>query len=280
MTSSLTPTSERLLPECAMCSQEAYLVYLRHLFAYSATSQFFSARGCLLDVGCGEGYGAQFLARQGYAVIGIDIDPHVIAHASHKYGAEQCEFRVTTGTAFPFADEYFDGVVSFQVIEHVQDERTFLKEIVRVLKHEGTCVLTTPNKLYRVRPNRAPWNRFHLREYTPEEFGQLLTRVFEDVQVWGIRGTNEIQAIEHARVKRIQNLVDIDRLHLRRLLPPALETRLVTWVKKLMQTPSRALTDQDFLNKYGIHDYTIMTEHVDESLDLIAVCRKHSACSP
>lgn len=280
MLSSLTHTSERLLPEYAMRSKEAYLVYLRHLFAYNAASQFFSAGSRLLEVGCGEGYGTRLLAQQGYAVVGIDVDPQVVAHASKKYGAKQCEFRVTTGNAFPFTDEYFDGVVSFQVIEHVQDEHTFLTEIARVLKQDGKCVLTTPNKLYRVRPNCAPWNRFHWREYTPEEFEQLLTRVFEDVQVWGIRGTDEIQAIEIARVKQIQKLVDRDRFHLRKLLPPALETRLVTWVKKFMKTPSYALIDQDYLNKYGIHDYTIMTEHVDESLDLIAVCRKRAACSP
>lgn len=280
MSSSLTNTSERLLPDCARRTKEAYLVYLRHLFAYTTVPQFFSAGSRLLEVGCGEGYGTWFLAQQGYVVVGIDVDPQVVAHASKKYGTEQCEFRVTTGTAFPYPNECFDGVVSFQVIEHVQDERTFLTEIVRVLKHDGKCVLTTPNKLYRVRPNRAPWNRFHLREYTPEEFEQLLARIFEDVQVWGIRGTDEIQAIEYARVKQVQKLVDRDLFHLRRLLPPGLETCLATWLKKLRKNPSHALTDQDYLNTYEIHDYTIMTEHVEESLDLIAVCRKPSACSP
>jgi 2-polyprenyl-3-methyl-5-hydroxy-6-metoxy-1,4-benzoquinol methylase len=57
-----------------------------------------------------------------------------------------------------------DFVVTFQVIEHIQDDKFFLEDIHRVLKPGGTLLLTTPNKLMSL--SRNPW---HIREYTPIE---------------------------------------------------------------------------------------------------------------
>ena len=54
-----------------------------------------------------------------------------------------------------------DYVVTFQVIEHIQDDNYFLEEIYRVLKPGGKLLLTTPNKLMSL--SRNPW---HIREYT------------------------------------------------------------------------------------------------------------------
>ena len=61
-------------------------------------------------------------------------------------------------------DNSFDSIVSFQVIEHIQDDMLFLKEIHRVLKPGGIALLTTPNR--RMSLSRNPW---HIREYLSDE---------------------------------------------------------------------------------------------------------------
>ena len=62
-----------------------------------------------------------------------------------------------------------DFVVTFQVIEHIEDDNYFLKEIYRVLKPGVKLLLTTPNKLMSL--SRNPW---HIREYSPTEMKNII----------------------------------------------------------------------------------------------------------
>lgn len=47
-------------------------------------------------------------------------------------------------TAMPYADQTFDVVVCSHVLEHVPDDRTAMREIARVLKHDGTALVMVP----------------------------------------------------------------------------------------------------------------------------------------
>ncbi|MCP4368609.1 MAG: methyltransferase domain-containing protein, partial [Deltaproteobacteria bacterium] len=195
-------------------------------------------------------------------------------NASKKYDSQNCVFRWFDGTIFPFDDETFNAVVSFQVIEHVKDDIQFLAEIYRVLKTGGQCLLTTPNRLFRVRPHKKPWNRFHIREYTPDTFEQVLKKIFLDVRVWGIRGSDEIQEIEKVRIRQIQKFVDIDPFNLRKLLPPKYETLIAKWGKKFLKKKLKSAPQKNYLQLYGVEDYFIIKNHIEESLDLLAFWEK------
>jgi 2-polyprenyl-3-methyl-5-hydroxy-6-metoxy-1,4-benzoquinol methylase len=65
-------------------------------------------------------------------------------------------------------DNAFDVVVSFQVIEHIRNDRQYIKEIYRVLKPGGKALITTPN--IKMSLSRNPW---HIREYTAVELSDL-----------------------------------------------------------------------------------------------------------
>ena len=136
----------------------------------------------VLDAACGEGYGSAFLATAAREVVGVDVAPDAIAHASARYAAENLRFAVASCTELPLADESFDLVVSFETIEHLAEQSQMLAEFRRVLAPEGILVISSPNRpVYAAQC--AARNEFHVRELTRDELAQLLTPVFPE-QCW------------------------------------------------------------------------------------------------
>jgi len=99
----------------------------------------------ILDVGCGNGKVAHEILKQklGEKVYGIDLDETLLSQAK-KEGVITHKLDLNF-EKFPFSDEYFDIVISIDVIEHILNLNHFLSEINRVLKKDGILVLSTPN---------------------------------------------------------------------------------------------------------------------------------------
>jgi len=153
------------------------LVEAEHLKRYVwAASQ---ASGSILDVACGTGYGSALLARSG-TVSGLDKDAGALALARQRTPAGY--FRECVLPSIPFATATFDAVVTFETIEHIEDDSTYIAEIRRVLKPRGTLLISTPNAAVSS-PDRQPSNPFHIREYTLDEFRALLGE-FGNVEVF------------------------------------------------------------------------------------------------
>jgi 2-polyprenyl-3-methyl-5-hydroxy-6-metoxy-1,4-benzoquinol methylase len=101
------------------------------------------APGRILDVGCGEGQFAAELARTGLQVIAVDVaqEPLRRAHANHPH----LDLRlVPVEGPWPLSDSSFDLVWAGETIEHVADTAGWLSEVRRVLRSEGTLLLSTP----------------------------------------------------------------------------------------------------------------------------------------
>jgi len=126
-------------------------------------------RGDVLDVACGTGYGARMLVRHA-RVSGVDRDKKAIDRALSRVTGT---FLVAEVPPIPFPDDSFDFVVSFETVEHILDDREFIREIRRVLRPGGTLLMSTPNKNISA-PDGAPRNRWHIREYTLDSFTALL----------------------------------------------------------------------------------------------------------
>jgi len=135
----------------------------------------------ILDVGCGTG--DEIIMRNLISnVIGIDISRCRCRQTKTKTGAE---IVCADGQLLPFISEVFDGVLSNQVIEHVNDDNSFLSEIRRVLKNRGKLAISTAKYSYTrkfiIRNYgivRAFHGQFldptHLREYSYKGFSDLL----------------------------------------------------------------------------------------------------------
>jgi len=81
-----------------------------------------------------------------------------------------------------FRDNYFDVVISFDVLEHLSetDQGKFIHELRRVLKPEGTLIIGCPNAKVSMKNNL-----FHLKELTMSELQYLLYQYFNDVKIFG-----------------------------------------------------------------------------------------------
>jgi SAM-dependent methyltransferase len=106
-------------------------------------------RARVADVGAGRGHfcavlGAELQAR------GLDPRAHLLPCDRHpesfQYAPLDCA-RVAGDGRLPYPDDSCDAVVSIEVIEHVEDQFAFLRELARVARPGARVIVTTPNVL-------------------------------------------------------------------------------------------------------------------------------------
>lgn len=102
------------------------------------------AQGVILENGCGVGEYLQRLDEGAKLAVGLDVDLERVLETHHK----GLTVQLAVGEALPHATGTFDLVISNEVIEHVQDDRQALTEMVRVLKPAGRIILFCPNRGY------------------------------------------------------------------------------------------------------------------------------------
>ncbi|TDP97551.1 class I SAM-dependent methyltransferase [Labedaea rhizosphaerae] len=160
-------TGERTVPGVA---QENYW-FRRHEAAYRALARY-CAGAVVLEAGCGEGYGADLLARDAAVVLGLDYDELTARHVAAAYPA----VKALRGNlaALPLRSASVDVVANLQVIEHLWDQAGFLAECVRVLRPGGRLLVTTPNRITFSPGRDTPLNPFHTRELAPAELAELV----------------------------------------------------------------------------------------------------------
>jgi len=256
-------------------SMEEYCQYLIHLKAYETAAEMADHKS-VLDCGCNVGYGSEVLSRRAKEVVGVDVSPKAIEMAQKKFGTDGLKFHLVDGLHLPFANDRFDLVVSFQVIEHIDDYNPYLTEIMRVLKDDGIALFTTPNAHLRLDPGMKPFYPFHVREFRPEELQELLQAYFRRVEVRGLFGEASLYNIECQRayqsrekIRRRPNWINALSYTMRARLP---ET-LLDMIRSLQhwRYRNRKLT-QFQIEQYSTADLYYRSENITEALDLFALC--------
>jgi SAM-dependent methyltransferase len=172
-------TGERVIP-----GQVDVDLLNEHLARYTFAARL--ARGKrVLDAGCGAGYGSAELAHAAQSVVGIDCAIDAVGFARENYRLPNLQFEQASCTSLPHRDSMFDLVVGFEVIEHLENWRDFLREVRRVLAPNGQFIVSTPNKLYYTESRGAEGaNPFHVHEFEFEEFRTELKGIFPYVSLY------------------------------------------------------------------------------------------------
>lgn len=230
----------------------------RHVAAYALTEPYLGP-GRVLDVGCGVGHSYTLLAPR--ETVGVDIDAAVLE-------GQERETVAADMRRLPFATGSFDGAIAVHSIEHVPDPELALAEISRVLRPGAAAVLVTPNRLTFARADEII-DPYHYVEYDRAELAALCQRFFKSVELAGLMGSERYRALvtrEHAKLDR---LLRLDPLRLRRLVPrPA---RQALYDRRLSRERSGADPDAAAITR---EDFTLAKQGLDAALDLVAVCRK------
>lgn len=135
----------------------------------------------VIDYGAGIGYGSVIMAQAGAQVIAIDISDEAHAYGEKHWKHERVK-RVTHDLMRPIQIEA-DAAVAFEIIEHLQDPREFLRSIKAT-----TLYASVPNEIV------TPWRPYilhHHRHYTPEELAELLAACGWQIEEWLGQGGRE-----------------------------------------------------------------------------------------
>lgn len=164
-------TGERFIPEVKGT------IYLEHYHRYSAIRSIVQNK-MVLDIACGEGYGSHLLSANAQNVIGVDISEQTIKHAKEKYVNSNLSFKQGSASEMPIEDNSIDVVVSFETIEHHNLHDEMMSEIRRVLKPNGTLIMSSPDKVNYNKTLPEP-NKFHVKELNFSEFKSLINKNFK-----------------------------------------------------------------------------------------------------
>ena len=138
----------------------------------------------LLDIGCGVGGLLKTLVERGFFCDGLDLSPFAlrIAKSEVKVG----NFLLSDARFLPYRSGSYHVVVCSEVLEHIHDDQQVLREIFRVLKPNGTAILTAPHgdKYWTVEDEVDG----HLRRYSKLGFVSLAERSGFEIKMmvcWG-----------------------------------------------------------------------------------------------
>lgn len=121
----------------------------------------------VLDISCRTGMGsAYFGSRKRLQLVGMATSSLQMEKARDQLAAMRIPFTAQKWeeSRLPFQDRCFDAVISFETIEHVFQYKAFLRELSRVVKHNGVLLLTTPNLLWDPLHSLAAFLKMHHSE--------------------------------------------------------------------------------------------------------------------
>lgn len=161
--------------------------------------------GRILDNGCGLGTWLEALDPYSQQRFGLELEIERARQArSRAEGVVQA-----IGERLPFATGTFDGVLSNEVIEHVDDDRLAVSEMVRVLRPKGRLAIFCPNRWYPVEQHGIYWRgrykfgNIPLVNYLPTPLRDRLAphvRAYSAGQLLALVQGLPVEVVHHSRI--------------------------------------------------------------------------------
>ncbi|MBQ5359228.1 MAG: class I SAM-dependent methyltransferase [Alistipes sp.] len=235
-------------------------VFQRSILAYHYAAGLVS--GDVLEIGTGMGYGIEIIAPSATSYTTID--------KSCAYDAslpDNTRFQQMEVPPIGFADESFDYVISFQVIEHIKRDKDFVKEVSRVLRKGGKFIVSTPNAPMSL--TRNPW---HIREYTEQQLRDLLSADFSSIGAYGVNGNEKIMQYYEQNRRSVERIMRFDILDLQHRLPRWI-LQIPYDVMNRLNRRRLLVSNNELTRSIKMEDYTI-GEISPQSFDLYYIATK------
>lgn len=165
----------------------------------------------IVDVGCGTGVGSNVLSQETDFVWGIDKNHKTIMFAKECFERIKNNIYYSGQVSFDEIDimvdtrEFlkFDLVVAVEIIEHIDDYKKFLTTLIQKFDkkkggYEATeYFISTPNRNNKHIRKDKPYNQFHVREWSSEEFWDVLSEFFNNIEFFAADGKPTEKSSEH-----------------------------------------------------------------------------------
>jgi len=241
-------------------------IYQRSLFAYAEAAKM--VFGDVLEIGTGSGYGVKIISPKADKFITVDkFENKNVIQLKNEF-KNLVFIKANVPPLTEIASNSVDFVITFQVIEHIKNDKEFVREIYRVLKNKGKLIVTTPN--IKMSLTRNPW---HIREYTVNELDSLLKLKFQTVEKLGVFGNEKVMKHYNENKESVKKFTRFDIFNLQYLLP-----------RQILQIPYDILNRMNrkkLMNSKGslvgdikLEDYFLDMAN-DQCLDLFYVAEKN-----
>ncbi|MEZ5167498.1 MAG: class I SAM-dependent methyltransferase [Acidimicrobiales bacterium] len=195
--------------------------------------------------------------------VGVDISPEALE-------GQERETVVADMRDLPFEDHEFDGVLSVQSLEHVPDPEKAVAQVARP-EARGTAVFVTPNRLTLGRPDEII-DPYHFREFDHEELGALCRQHFAAVEIRGIFGSPRYMEIVNEERAKMERVLSLDPLRLRRLVP--IKAKQWLYGVSLRRLRSRPDPRSEAIE---VGDFELRDDGLLDCLDVVAICKSAGA---
>jgi SAM-dependent methyltransferase len=232
----------------------------------------------VLELGCGAGYGIDYISKNAKRIVTVDIDLESIEHAKQNTDAKNIEYiHQDILDGLPFGNATFDVVISFQVIEHFNSKNVhyYLQEISRVLKPGGRAYLTTPNRDTRLLPLQKPVNKYHPLEYSYASLSRLIKQYFPSHEVLTLRSDEAIEQIFNTR-KNMKPFHVYVLKPIRRNIVKISSFLKISALSRFLDNRSRYTRPYHTLNIGDINSNNFKFEKQDyrKGMDFLLICTK------
>ena len=219
-----------------------------------------------MELGCGEGRGIDIILKKSKSFTAIDKISELTDKLSEKYPDD-----TFISSSFPpfknINDNSFDTLISFQVIEHIKNDKLFIEEIYRILKPGGKALISTPN--IKMTLTRNPW---HIRENTSEELKELVSRNFDKIIIRGISGNDKVKKYYKENKKSVMKFKRLDILNLEKYLPNFLYRIPYEFLNRINRNKLES-SDSSLVSSISTNDY-ILGDDNPKNLDLFFILEK------
>jgi len=205
---------------------QAVRVAASHVARYGFAEKY-AADKTICDIGCGVGYGSNYLAQKARQVTAMDISQDAINWASTHFSRDNIRFLVANAAEKWSVGDEFDVITTFETMEHVQNPEAFLGHIYDHLAPGGTLILSVPNG---PRDKKKTNNPYHIHHFTDADLKKLFGKYFSKTEYFSQDYKKDLKHYGSKILKKLKLLKKQPYFVDKFFLLPGLSCNLKTWI--------------------------------------------------